>query len=639
MNYRADIDGLRALAVLPVVFFHAGFSYFVNGFLGVDIFFVISGFLITTIILGDIEHNKFKIIHFYERRARRILPALFFICLISIPLAWSSLLPSDLNHFGKSLISSISFTSNIFFWQSINYFDVESDLKPLLHTWSLAIEEQFYILYPLFLLIFWKFGIKKILFVLMLFFLISLAISTWAALHKPVANFYLLPTRGWEIIAGAISAFYIKYYSTTFESIFLKNILSFFGLILIFLSLTFFTPDTPTPSYKTLSLIIGTVFILIFYDERSLISRILSVWPLTFLGLLSYSWYLWHFPLLAFARNYSLREISDVLIILIIFLSLFLSYLSWRFIENPFRNSNKLSRKKIIYVLLITLFVILTSAFHIIFKGKSHERVPYNFFEPNYGMQSKDCINKSIEECILNTKSKFLLWGDSYAMHLAQALTFSESKIIFSQATKNTCSPIINISKNIRNINFADECISFNKKVVESAIKNENIEYIIMSSTFELINNYPIKQNLLSVTKNKEDVILENLILTIDMLKNSGKKIVIVSPTPSTGLNYDPGRCTIKAIYRSKDPKICFFNKEEFSEKTINGLKILKKIENEANILWIDQLLCSEGVCKTILDNQPIYRDNGHLSTYGSKYIGEKFNFNKLLLNIFEKTE
>ena len=209
MKYRKDIDGLRAMAVLPVVFFHAGFSFFNTGFLGVDIFFVISGFLITSLILKDISLNKFSLFNFYERRARRILPALILICIISIPVSWIILFPSDLSDFGKSLFTTITFSSNFLFWQDAGYFDIESELKPMLHTWSLSVEEQFYILYPLFLILFWKIGYKKIIIFLTIIFITSFIVSNWASIYKPDANFYLLPTRGWEILAGAIAAFFL----------------------------------------------------------------------------------------------------------------------------------------------------------------------------------------------------------------------------------------------------------------------------------------------------------------------------------------------------------------------------------------------------------------------------------------------
>ena len=213
MKYRAEIDGLRALAVLPVILFHAGFDQFKGGFVGVDVFFVISGYLITTIIISEMAEDKFDIINFYERRARRILPALFFIMAACVPFAWLWLAPNDLKDFGQSLVAVSTFSSNILFWLESGYFDTASELKPLLHTWSLALEEQYYIFFPIFLLLTWKFGVTWILIFLSIIFFISLGIAQWGAYNSASANFYLLPTRGWELLIGVFAAFYLKHNS------------------------------------------------------------------------------------------------------------------------------------------------------------------------------------------------------------------------------------------------------------------------------------------------------------------------------------------------------------------------------------------------------------------------------------------
>ena len=190
MQYRREIDGLRALAVIPVILFHAGFEAFSGGFVGVDVFFVLSGYLITTIILSDLELGKFSLLNFYERRARRILPALFLVILVSIPFAWAWLLPTDMRDFSQSLVAVATFTSNILFWRESGYFDEAAELKPLLHTWSLSVEEQFYVLYPLFLLLFWRFG-KRILLVLVgLTFIASLTLAQWGVQNYPVPTFF-----------------------------------------------------------------------------------------------------------------------------------------------------------------------------------------------------------------------------------------------------------------------------------------------------------------------------------------------------------------------------------------------------------------------------------------------------------------
>jgi peptidoglycan/LPS O-acetylase OafA/YrhL len=202
VNYRAEIDGLRALAVLSVILFHAGFDGFGGGFVGVDVFFVISGYLITTIIISELNEGQFSLVNFYERRARRILPALFFTIILCIPFAWFWLLPSDLRDFSQSLIAVPIFSSNILFWRESGYFHAAAELKPLLHTWSLAVEEQYYIFFPLFLMFFWRLGKFWISALLSVVFVVSLAVAQWASVEMPEAAFFLLPTRGWELLIG-----------------------------------------------------------------------------------------------------------------------------------------------------------------------------------------------------------------------------------------------------------------------------------------------------------------------------------------------------------------------------------------------------------------------------------------------------
>ena len=235
MKYRAEIDGLRAIAVLPVIFFHLGLPHFSGGYIGVDIFFVISGFLITSIILNDLENHTFSFKRFYERRARRILPALFFIVTICIPFAWALLLPSKFKDFLQSVFAVSLFISNILFWHESDYFAAESEDKPLLHTWSLAVEEQFYILFPILIICLWKTNEFKRLHILYAFAIISFILCELGWRYYPHANFYMLPTRAWELLIGSIA---VKFDSIKLEKTY-KNYFSTFGLTIIIFS-TFF---------------------------------------------------------------------------------------------------------------------------------------------------------------------------------------------------------------------------------------------------------------------------------------------------------------------------------------------------------------------------------------------------------------
>ncbi|MCG9729206.1 acyltransferase [Shewanella sp. Isolate13] len=345
MRYRAEVDGLRALAVIPVILFHAGFSQFSGGFVGVDVFFVISGYLITSIILTELERDKFCIINFYERRARRILPVLFFVMLACIPFAWLWLMPLDLQDFFQSIVAVSTFSSNILFWLESDYFDTAAELKPLLHTWSLAVEEQYYIFFPLLLMALWGRGKRLILGALALIFLLSLSLAQWAAFNAPTANFYLLPTRGWELLIGVFAAFLLNQQQPKWMSPSLNNGLSTLGLLLIVFSIFIFDASVPFPSVYALVPTVGTVLIIVFAQEGSWVQRCLSFKPLVGVGLISYSAYLWHQPVFAFVKYRSFTEPSVWLMLSLCAVVVGLSYLSWRYVEIPFRNKQAYSRR------------------------------------------------------------------------------------------------------------------------------------------------------------------------------------------------------------------------------------------------------------------------------------------------------
>ena len=356
MNYRREIDGLRALAVLPVILFHAGFETFSGGFVGVDVFFVISGYLITTIILTELGQGNFSIVNFYERRARRILPALFLVMLVCIPFAWFWLLPHHFLEFGRSLLAVVFFSSNILFWQESGYFANGASEKPLLHTWSLAVEEQYYILFPLFLVLFWKLGKRSILITLGLVFVSSLALAQWAAYAKPKAAFYLLPTRGWELLIGAFAAFYLSLANRKDFGKGISEVAGCFGVALIFYAVFAYSKATPFPGFYALVPTIGTVLIILFATQQTTVGKFFGNKVFVGVGLISYSAYLWHQPLFAFAKQLGITEDRKFLFLMLFGVTIFLAYLSWKFVETPFRVAARVSRLVILKV-SITFFV------------------------------------------------------------------------------------------------------------------------------------------------------------------------------------------------------------------------------------------------------------------------------------------
>jgi len=366
LNYRIEIDGLRAFAVIPVILFHAGLELFSGGFVGVDVFFVISGYLITTIIVADIENNRFSFAHFYERRARRILPVLYVVVLVSLAVSSVLLLPQELLSAARSAISIPFFASNFFFWSERGYFGTAAELKPFIHTWSLAVEEQFYIVFPIVLLFLSRLNKHLSAALLFIAFVLSLTASFYVTkLHFDTA-FYFPFTRAWELLIGAFCAL-VLYKRDHLLSENKSECISLIGLGMIVWSYVSFDSDTLFPYLWALVPTIGTALFILTAANTRYVKQIIGWQHLVFIGVISYSLYLWHQPLFAFARTLDLFEGKEFLFTMI---ALALSYLSYRFIESPFRDRSCISTRMIwTLAFLVTLAIIVFGSLLIMGKG------------------------------------------------------------------------------------------------------------------------------------------------------------------------------------------------------------------------------------------------------------------------------
>ncbi|GCL63479.1 acyltransferase family protein [Pseudaquabacterium pictum] len=347
MKYRPEVDGLRAIAVLSVILFHAGFEWVRGGYVGVDIFFVISGYLITTLILSEHAAGRFSLATFYERRARRILPALFFVMAVCIPFAWFWMLPYQLKDFAKSVLSVLVFSSNVLFWRESGYFEAATELKPLLHTWSLAIEEQFYVVFPLVVMVTWRLGRRALPVLVVLALITSLGLAEWASRKGIiVANFYLLPTRAWELLIGSAVAMYLLRHPQRPSP--LAGAGALLGLVMVLFSILRFDRTTPFPSLLALVPTVGAALMIVFAQAGGLVYRLLASPPAVGIGVISYSAYLWHQPLFAFARL-MLPDPSRPgwLYAALIAATLALGWISWKHVEQPFRGRGWLSRRQV----------------------------------------------------------------------------------------------------------------------------------------------------------------------------------------------------------------------------------------------------------------------------------------------------
>lgn len=642
MNYRKEIDGLRALAVLPVILFHAGFETFSGGFVGVDVFFVISGYLITTIILAELEQGKFSIVNFYERRARRILPALFFVILVCIPFAWLWLLPSDMQNFSQSLIAVSLFASNIFFWRESGYFDAAAELSPLLHTWSLAVEEQYYVLFPLFLMMFWKLGRRWILMALALVFIVSIGVAQWASYSEPNAGFYLLPTRGWELLMGAFAAFYLSKADPEAFGKGWSEFAGWSGVALILFAVFAYNKATPFPGFYALVPTLGTVLVILFATQKTTVGKFVGNKAFVAVGLISYSAYLWHQPLFAFARQRSLLEPSEAIFLLLAALSLLMAYFSWRFIESPFRKKAVVNRRQVfLFAFVGTFSLIALGLFGHMTEGKLVHRKDSSFMvdlddrvKVNHGL-SEACEGdyNTLPNCSTSENPEVLLWGDSYAMHLVQGLVASKPDVGLIQKTVSTCGPFLGIAPiNAEYVrSWSEKCIAINDKVYEYLKGTSGIKYVVLSSPFvQFVSDDAMVLTRDGKVAKGKDLAAESMKQTVRKIKDLGKVPVIFSPTPQNG--QDVGGCLKKAAFFRDESRVCDFSYSESLARQSNVWNFLKEMDGHVSVVNLADYLCRDNTCRASVDGVFIYRDVGHLSREGSAYLGQKMNFYQLLV-------
>ncbi|HEX5358054.1 MAG TPA: acyltransferase family protein [Aquabacterium sp.] len=433
MDYRKEIDGLRALAVLPVILFHAGFQAFSGGFVGVDVFFVISGYLITSIILAEHREGTYSLVNFYERRARRILPALFVVMAACLPVAWFWLLPEDMKNFSESLVATSFFSSNILFWKTSNYFSSSAELKPLLHTWSLAVEEQYYVFFPIFLALTWRWGVRWLSVMLAVAAGVSLYLAHTQVPVDPSRAFYLLPTRCWELFIGALIGIWLSGDRKPVFSAWLAEAGSALGLAMLVSAIFLFDKRTPSPSLYTLVPTLGTALIILFASGQTLVGRFVGNRAFVFVGLLSYSAYLWHQPLFAFARQRSLGvEPGAEVFAALSLASVLLAYVSWKYVEAPFRNRRRFGRQQIFLLSAIGSAMFVTVGLIGHFNKGYPARMPASLTMKDidlpksdngwcfYSIDSNSELSQGAQglECWLGDKTagrKGVLFGDSFA--------------------------------------------------------------------------------------------------------------------------------------------------------------------------------------------------------------------------------
>ena len=599
MNYRRDIDGLRAIAILPVIFFHAGFNNFDYGYLGVDIFFVISGFLITSFIVNDLKLEKFKVLNFFDRRARRILPGLVFIMIASIPLALVYMQPDDLENFGQSLFATSLFSNNILLYLTSGYWDIASEFKPLLHTWSLSVEEQYYVVFPFLMILIWKLKNFWLMFLLFLFLsIISFFYYYFGSFGNESiesrASFLLLFGRAWQILLGAIGALISLKVITKIDTVkkFYKEFICLLGISLILLSMFHSLIFELNQIYLPVLASIGTLLLLVFSNQNLIATALLRSKLFVWIGLISYSLYLWHQPIFAFARIRSFDEPSFVSMILLILFLIPLATLSFKF-ERFFKNPKNVNNR-IFYSSLIVSLIIICSAgltFHFsngFYKNYNELTAPYlveDKFYDNDGYIVDAFKFQDLE--FSGNKKNLIIYGDSFARDF---INMGRSNDYFKNY-EFTIRPYNCFNKQ----NYSDE-EKFN------LIKEGDL--IIIS--YRILPSEASKRCL----KNKISYLEKN---KIDFL---------VIGTKDFGYN----------INRPLKDKIYDF-KAKPSEEILEFNDFLKNnVPNEKFIDLLNLISTEDGVPLFTEDNKLMSIDRAHLTYFGAKEVG-KIVFSDIRLN------
>jgi peptidoglycan/LPS O-acetylase OafA/YrhL len=633
---RNDIQALRGVAVLLVLLYHAHLGAVEGGYLGVDIFFVISGFLITGLITSGIERQDFRLSTFYFRRAKRLLPAAYVTFLVTALLAPFFLGASQLRDFAKQMLGAVSFSANIAMWQQTGYFDGSADSKPLLHVWSLSLEEQYYFLLPATLLFVAK---RHWLRVAIAALLVSAALCAGTSRWFPSATFYLLPTRAWELGLGSIGALIGK---TAWASRSSERVVWIAVALIILVPV--FPIGGPHPGWDALIVCLSTLIIILAQNRA--IEEHLATAQLARVGDFSYSLYLVHWPIFSFATNtWAGDSVNMPLGIRLggMALALLLGFAMFRLVETPARHSNIRLSAKFVTATLTASVGLITIPF--VSAAVIRDRVDYGAIRDwNFGFGIEcdhDGTFVPMPKCQTADNPKLLVWGDSYAMQIVAGIAATAGDSPVAQATKSVCGPLLRVapvsskSGSSHNLQWARECVSFNDEVLKYLERTPSIEVVVVSSR---LSHYlgGTEYRTLVAERGHEEVrsvspenVLRGLHRTVQAIRAMGKKVVLVAPAPASGFNVGAcleRRAQGKLVFGA--PPSCMIDLSAYQTSRAKVLDVLRRSEQEIDVpvFRFDPFLCNSSSCATELEGTFLYRDADHFSRVGSLLIGKKLN-------------
>ncbi len=652
MVYRRDIDGLRAVAVMGVVLHHAGVGVVQAGYAGVDVFFVISGFLIGGIVSSELAEGKFSWRGFYARRVRRILPALFFVILMSLAVGWVMMTPDQLRYFGGGALATLMFLSNVWFYNRIDYFNPAAAEDPLIHTWSLAVEEQFYIALPILLLLLWRGGPRVVVGALAALAMISLWLAVALGPDQPMASFYLIHTRAWELLAGVLAALLFQRAQLPGRA---GPVLATAGLALVVGGLLFIPPSAAWPGPWTIMPVGGAVLLMLFGHHASVAGAVLRLPPVVWIGLISYSAYLWHQPILGFLAIADRRPDSAFEIALVVAVTLAVAALSWRLIEQPFRHglAGRPAGRAALWVagLAIAGFAV---GGHVT-KGYP-SRVPPEVREmlawsESFPSTIKQCIGgRKIDKlldpataCRHGTQGnvRVAIWGDSHAAMLAKPLgdALSAEGLGLLELTMSSCLPIPGlINEGQANTPL---CAEQNRRMVEFLSTPSDIDVVIMHAYWnsyiqkedyanglgDIVNDaffaYPTDASPSMPQAERLDAINDRLKDAVTRIAASGKRVILLYPVPDPGFDV-PDRMARQLWQTGVMPEMPGIPLPAFESYSAETFELLDKSAAIDGAVGLDltSLFCDATTgCAVARDSIPLYFDSNHLSLAGSALV------------------
>ncbi len=658
LNYRPEIDGLRAIAILSVIFYHSEIYIFENkfltgGFLGVDIFFVISGYLITSIILNEKKiTGNFSLKNFYIRRLRRLMPALIVVCFTTLIAGYFILSPTGLIELSKSSIFSLFYVSNFYFYLSHFTYGTESVLlKPLLHTWSLGVEEQFYIIFPIFFLIILNKFKDKVLILLLSFIALNLIVIQFLGnlnktsiidenflFYAPTkfTDFYFITSRLWELLSGALVAYILFDNENFLRKRLIFKFLPYLGLIIILISLIYFQLDFYHPSLLTALPIIGTCLIILFISKETFIYKLLSSKILVWVGLMSYSLYLWHYPLFAFNRYLTFESITFARQLFIGLLLILIGYVSYKYIEQPFRDKKRITNQLFLYFTFLTISIIsIVCLFSISKDGFLNRTQITKNYNLDKGYYMREHLNFQISQTYDNfqesNKTDILIIGNSHAEDTYEVFVWGKNYYDELNFT------LINPKKTYQDMAYQVSC--FYDLIFFESTKCRGREY---------------GDNIIDQYKNAEIIVLstkwykKDLELLDDIVKKiieDEKKPIIFGNTLELNLYTNFGFNLLDYfIYKSKrmpnEKEMLDLEKRAYKniKNTNKTNSFLENLSKKNKIVYLNKIdyLCSEKdeKCKLLTpDGFKIFYDNQHYTKKGAEYLA-KIIFEKSWLNI-----